>query len=316
MVSNYIKDRALTVDLLWEVVYGVFREALCLDSLEDFNATEADLMELKDNILSIWKARDKHKTSSFRPMFVPSSARASEKKSTVGDTFLPSSATAPAPICQSLFSGLSYAVGGVQSPLAKPMGLPPGISYPSVSAPYGQGVLPTPGYAPWGSVMGYNFDPMTGQPLRPVIPYSYPFMVQSSDILLSASFCLCLTDLPPLLDEDDEETPPLVVGPPSHSSHIVMSGAVPTMTVSSAGAEMLLSASPRVNPRMSTSITSSADQDVHRVVWQRPSTSANAALVDAGVGQGQVIAEKLQKHGAAGKGHVDPLPSVLRIPGA
>ena len=315
MVCNYVKDRALTVDVLWEVVYGVFRETLCLDSLEDFNAMEVDLMELKDNILSIWKARDKCKTSSLGPMFVLLSVRAGKKKSTLGDTFSPSSAIAPAPICQSLFSRLSYAVGGVQSPLAKPMGLPPGISYPSVSVPYRQGVLPTPGYTPWGLVMGYNFDPMMGQPLRPAVPYSYPFMSQSSDILLSTSFHLSLTDLPPLIDEDDEETPPLVVGPPSCSSHIVTSGAVPSMTVSLAGAETLLSASPRVNLRMSTPIASSANQDICRVVQQRPPTSANAALVDAGVGWGQVIAGKLRKHRGAGKGHADPSPSVLRIPG-
>ena len=99
-------------------------------------------MELKDNILSIWKTKDKHKTSSLRPTFVPLSARASEKKSTLGDTFSPSSATAPAPICQSLFSRLSYPLGGVQSPLTKPMGPPPGISYPSVSAPYGRVFFP------------------------------------------------------------------------------------------------------------------------------------------------------------------------------
>ena len=136
MVCNYIKDRALTVDVLWEVVYGVIREALHLDSLEDFNATEVDLMELKDNILSIGKTKDKHNTSSLRPTFVPLSVRTSEKKSTLGDTFSPSSATAPAPICQSLFSRLSYPLGVVQSPLTKPMGPPPGISYPSVSAPY------------------------------------------------------------------------------------------------------------------------------------------------------------------------------------
>ena len=87
MVCDYIKDRALTVDMLWEVVYRVFREALHPDSLEDFNATDMDLMEIKDNILSIWKSRDKHKTSSLRPMFVPLSVRASKKKSILGDTF-------------------------------------------------------------------------------------------------------------------------------------------------------------------------------------------------------------------------------------
>ena len=131
--------------------------------------------------------------------------------------------------------------------------------------------------------MAYNFDPMAGQTLRPVVLYSYPFMLQSSDLLLSTSFCPSLADLPPLVDKDDEENPPLVVGPPSHSSCIVMSGAVPTMTVSLAGAEML-SASPRANLRMSTAITSSANQDVCRVVQWRPSTSANAVLVDTGVG--------------------------------
>ena len=284
MVCNYIKNRALTVDVLWEVVYRVFREALCLDSLEDFNAMEADLMELKDNILSIWKAKDKHKTSSLRPTFVPSSTRAGKKKkSTLGDTFFPSSATAPVPICETFLQIKLCCRWGPVTP-HKAHGSATRDPLSSVSMPYGQGVLPTPGYAPWGSDTGYNFDPLMGQPLRPAVLYSYPFMLQSSDILLSTSFCLSLMDLPPLVDEDDEKTPPLVVGPPSHSSHILMSGAVPTITVSSSGAETLLSTSPRVNQRMSTSITSSAHQDIHRVVQQRPSTLANAALVDTGVG--------------------------------
>ena len=117
------------------------------------------------------------------------------------------------------------------------------------------------------------------------------------------------------MDENDEETPPLVVGSPFHSPHVVTRGVVPTMTVSSSGVETLLSASPRANPRMSTSVASSTDQGIHRVVQQRPSTLANVALINAGVGQGQVIAEKLQKCGGIGKGHMDPSPSVLRIPG-
>ena len=60
-------------------------------------------------------------------------------------------------------------------------------------------------------------------------------------------------DMPPLLDEE-EDTPPLVVGPPSCLSHIVMTGMMPTVIVSLAGVETLLSSSPRVNPRMSTSV--------------------------------------------------------------
>ena len=95
----------------------MFREALHLNSLEDFNATG----EIKDKILSIWKAKDKCKTSSLRPTFVLLPAGASKKKkSTLGATFSPSSATAPVPICQSHFTGLRYAVGGVQLPLQSP----------------------------------------------------------------------------------------------------------------------------------------------------------------------------------------------------
>ena len=79
---------------------GVLKEALNLNSLEDFNTTEADLMELKDDIFTAWKSRDKCKTSSLRPTFIPSSVRASEKKkSTLCDNFSPSSATGLAPLC-------------------------------------------------------------------------------------------------------------------------------------------------------------------------------------------------------------------------
>ena len=252
--------------MLWEVAYGVFKEALKLDSLEDPSATEADLMELKDEILTAWRSRDKHKTSSLGPTFIPSSVRDSKKKkSTLGNTFSPSSATAPAPIHSSIFFGSSYAIGETQSLLVGPMTPPPGIPYPSVSVPYGQGVFPTPSYSSWGSTPGYNFNPMMGQPLRPVVPSSYPFLSQSSEILLSTSLCLSLVDVPPLLNE---ELPPLVVGTPSHSSHIVTSGTVPTVTVSSLGAEMTLSASPRLSPQISTSTTSMASQDVRRVVQQ------------------------------------------------
>ena len=71
MVCYYVKDQSLMVDVLWDVAYGVFKEALHLDSLEDFNATKADLMELKDDILTTWKSRDKHRTSFLGPMFTP-----------------------------------------------------------------------------------------------------------------------------------------------------------------------------------------------------------------------------------------------------
>ena len=118
------------------------------------------------------------------------------------------------------------------SPLIRPLGPPPGIPYPLMSMSYGQGIFPTLNYPLWGLTMGYNFDPMTGQPLRPSIPSSYPFLLQLPETLLSTSLNLSLVDLPALLDADDEE-PPLVVEPPVHSSHMVMGWMVPTITVSS-----------------------------------------------------------------------------------
>ena len=249
------------LNLLWEVVQGVFREALYLDSLDDFDATEVDLKELKDKILSIWKANDKCETSTLRPTFVPSTAGAREKKSTLGSTFSPSSTTAPLPIHQNLFARSGYAMGRVEQTLAKPTGPPLGIPFTQIPIPFRQGTFPTSTYKPWGPVTGYNFDPMMGQPLRPTNPYSYPFMSQYSDILLSTSLHPSLMDMPPLLDEK-EDTSLLVVEPSPCSSCIVMSGTVPTVTVSLAGAEMLLSSSPRANPRMSASIAGPAKGDI------------------------------------------------------
>ena len=88
-VCDYVKGQSLTFNVLWGVAYGVFKEILCLNSLENFNTTEADLMDLKSNIFTTWKSRDKHRTSSLGPTFTPSSVGASKKKSTLGDTFTP-----------------------------------------------------------------------------------------------------------------------------------------------------------------------------------------------------------------------------------
>ena len=60
------------ISVLWEIAYSIHKESLHLDSLEDFNTTEADIMHMKENILATWKSRDARKTSSLGPMFVPS----------------------------------------------------------------------------------------------------------------------------------------------------------------------------------------------------------------------------------------------------
>ena len=60
------------VNVLWEVAYGVCHEVSMPHSLEDFNATyEADLMDLKNDILTMWESRDRHRTLSLGPTFPP-----------------------------------------------------------------------------------------------------------------------------------------------------------------------------------------------------------------------------------------------------
>ena len=189
-----------------------------------------------------------------------------------------------APICLSILSSSSYGLGGTQSPLVKILGLPPWILNPYMSMSYGQGIFPTLSYSLCGLTMGYSFNPMMGQPLRPLISSPYSFLSQSPEMLLSTSLGLSLADLPGLLDIDDEEPPPLVVEPPACSSCIVMGGTVPTITVSLSMVETTLSASPRLSPRVNTSSTSTVGRDVQRVIQQHPPTSANKALVQAGVG--------------------------------
>ena len=110
--------------------------------------------------------------------------------------------------------------------------------------------------------MGYNFDPMMGQPLRPLIPGSYPFLLQLPEMLLSTSLNPSLADLQALLDADDDESPPLVVEPPACSSRVVTGGTVPIITVSSSVAETTLSAMPRLSPRVSTPSAGTAGKDV------------------------------------------------------
>ena len=161
MVCKYVKDQTLMVNMLWEVAYRVCHEVLCLDSLEDFNATEADLMDLKKDILAMWESRDRCRTLSLRPIFTPSSMGASEKGSTLGKTFTPSKATVSA----SILHGSSYGLGGMSSPLLRPLAPPPRIPHPLMLPSYMQGILPTLSYSAMGTPMGYNFDPMMGQPL-------------------------------------------------------------------------------------------------------------------------------------------------------
>ena len=142
--------------------------------------------------------------------------------------------------------------------------------------------------------MGYNFDPMTGQPLRPSISSGYSFLSQSPEMLLSTSLGPSLADLPGLLDIDDEEPLPLVVEPPACSSCIVMGwGGTHYNHLLLCGGDNSVSLTQVEVPRVSTSSTSTVGRDVWRVIQKHPPTSGKKVLVQAGVGQGSVIARKL-----------------------
>ena len=143
--------------MLWEVAYSVCHEALHLDSLEDFNATEVDLMDMKNNILTTWKSRDKCRTSSLRPTFTSSSMGSKEQGSTLGKTF--TSARAATSI--GALHGPGHILGETSSPFFRPLAPPLGIPSPSRLSSYIQDILPT-SYPVMGVPMEYNFDPMMG----------------------------------------------------------------------------------------------------------------------------------------------------------
>ena len=148
-----------------------------------------------------------------------------------------------------------------------------------------------------------------GQPLWLLISSSYPFLSQSPGMLFPTSISPKLVDLPTLLDIEEEGCP-LVVGPPSHLSQVVMGWMIPTIMVPSSAVETTLSASPRLTPRVSTSSANVAGGDVYRVIQQCPLTSPNMALIGAGADWGHVLAKKFMKAGV-GKGRSIPLSKAM-----
>ena len=333
MVCEYVRDKALTVNMLWEIAYGLHHESLHLDSLEDFNATEANLMSMKDDILATWKSRDARKTSSLRPTFV-SSADSRYQGSTLGRTFIPREPMPP--------SGALHDPGGgdtsaVSSSFFRPLAPPPGIPSTSRLSPYIQELLPT-SFPMVGLPVGYNFHPITGWSLKASTPDMFSPSSQPWDVLLPTSTSPHVTDLSNLPGLSQEEHP-LVVGSPSHSSRVVAGRRVPTVTVSSSAAKTTLSSSPSTAPRISTSSINVTGGDMCRVIWQHPPLSPNRTLAGAGVrrgsarrptkrnaGRGQMLANMLADKGgnkgwelvaklkgnSAGRGQSIPSPPVGR----
>ena len=165
-VCEYARDKPLTLNLLWDIVYSIHKESLRLDTLEDFNATEADIMRLKEGILSTWKSRDVRKTSSLGPTFV-SSADSRSRGSTLGKTFTPGQPTPSSSVPRGPGGGGDVIAA---SPSAfKPLAPPPGIPIAPGLSQYLQDPVPA-SFPAMGPPVEYNFDPITGRPLRASTP--------------------------------------------------------------------------------------------------------------------------------------------------
>ena len=170
----------MTLNLLWDIAYDIHKESLHLDSLEDFNATEVDIMCLKESILSTWKSRDTRKTLSLGPTFV-SSADSRNWGSTLGKTFTPGQ---PVPS-----SNVPCGPGGGGDAIAasfsafKPLAPPPGIPIAPGLSHYLQDPMPA-SFPAMGLPAEYNFDPITGRPLRASTPDVFSWFPQSRDASL------------------------------------------------------------------------------------------------------------------------------------
>ena len=178
MVCEYTRDKPLTISVLWEIAYGIHKESLWLDSLQDFRATEADIMHMKEDILATWKARDMRKTSSLGPTFV-SSTDSKSRESTLGKTFIPGvpAPSSVAPCGPSGDSGTTATSPSVFKPLVPPPGIPlaPGLSH------YLQDPLPT-SFPAMSPPAGYNFDLIMARPLKVTTPNILLLSSQLQDI--------------------------------------------------------------------------------------------------------------------------------------
>ena len=131
-----------------------------------------------------------------------------------------------------------------------------------------------------------------------------------------------LSNLPVLAQEEC----PLVVGPLSHPSRVVVGRRMPTVTVLSSTAETTLSSSPNTAPRISTSSSNVTGEDVCRVIHQYPTSSPNRALASVGAGRGsmrrptkcstsrgQGLARMIAENVSAGRGQSTHSPPIGRL---
>ena len=212
----------------------------------------------------------------------------------------------------------------MSSSVFKPLAPPPGIPLAPRLSHYLQDPLPT-SFPVMGLPVEYNFDPITGRPLKVSTPNIFSRSSQLWDILVPTSTSprvMGLSNLPRLSQEEC----PLVVGPPSRPSRVVVGERMPTVTVLSSTAETTLSSSPNTAPRISTSSSNVTGEDVHRVIQQYLTSSPNRALAGVGAGRGstrrptkrstgrgQGLARMLvDSASSAGRGQSAPSPPIGR----
>ena len=182
-------------------------------------AVSRQVLDMKNDILTMWDSKDRCRTLSLRPTFTSTSMSANEKGSTLGKTFTPTRAGAST----SALCGSGYGLGKTSLPLFRPLAPPLGIPHPLALSSYIQDILSTSSYPVMGTPMGYNFDPMMGRPLKSLVPSTYPLLSQPLGVSFSTPISLDVAGLSALSGLSGEECP-LVVGSPSHSSQVVVGG--------------------------------------------------------------------------------------------
>ena len=278
-------------------------------------------MRLKESILSTWKSRDVRKTSSLRPTFI-SSADSRSRGSTLGKTFTPRQPVPSSSVLRGPGGGGDAIAtsSSVFKPLAPPPGIPiaPGLSH------YLQDPMPA-SFPAMGPPAEYNFDPITGRPLRASTPDVLSRFSQSRDASLPTPISPRVTSLSDLLRSSVEERP-LVVGSASHLSRVVTGERMQIMTVFPSAADTTLSSSATTAPRISTSSSNVVEGDVRRVIRRDQAPSPNKVLARSGVGRGtarrpvrqstgrgQGLAGMLaDSAGRVGRGRSTPSPPVGR----
>ena len=171
----------------------------------------------------MWKSRDARKTSSLRPTFT-STMDSKGQGSILGRTFIPrGNTTASGVLC-----GPGGGMGEASLSFYRPLAPPPRIPLASGLSPYIQELLPT-SFPVIGTPAEYNFDPITGLPLKVLTPSTYSMPSQPWDVsfLTTSPWVTGLSDLPGL----NQEEHPLVVGSLSCSSQVVAGRRIPTVTV-------------------------------------------------------------------------------------